>query len=97
MTNNRATDEAPPRASDAHQEMLAVVRASIERVAPDVDAATIPTDVDFRDEVELDSMDFLAVLTTIQERTGVSIPELHYPDVGTLDSLAQYLVDHAEQ
>jgi len=95
MTDEAAIGRAAtPTSKD---DMLDIVRASIERVAPDVDASTIPTEVDFRDEVELDSMDFLAVLTAITERTGIDIPELDYPQVGTLDALAGYLVDHAQQ
>jgi acyl carrier protein len=76
-------------------EMVAVVREAIERIAPDVDAQAIPGDVEYRDEAELDSMDFLAVLTTVADRTGVAVPELDYPDITTIDRFASYLVEHA--
>ena len=72
--------------------LLELVRHEIETIAPDVDAATLSTDADYRDEVGLDSMDFLALLTAIERRTGVSIPEVDYADIATLDDLTEYLL-----
>ncbi len=57
---------------DARQTIL----DAIERIAPDVDTSLLPDDVDFREEAELDSMDFLSVLNTIQDATGVEVPEV---------------------
>jgi len=74
-------------------DMIAVVREAIERVAPDVDAQAIPLAAEYRQEAELDSMDFLALLAAIEDRTGVAVPELDYPDVMTIEALARYLVD----
>ncbi len=71
--------------------LLGVVRDEIERIAPDVDATNLPSDVDYRDEVGLDSMDFLALLTAIEKRIGVSIPEIDYTEIATLDALVEYL------
>lgn len=78
-------------------ELVTVIRSAIEQIAPEIDATTIPTDVDVREEAELDSMDFLAVLTSIEERTGVSIPERDYADVATLDDLVAYVVEHRDR
>jgi acyl carrier protein len=64
---------------------------AIERIAPDVDPATLPTDVDFREEAELDSMDFLGVLTAVQEATGVEVPETDYSQIVTIDQFTDYL------
>src|SRR5690606_24073442 len=36
-----------------------IVLAAIVKVAPDVDPSTLATDVDFREEADLDSMDFI--------------------------------------
>jgi acyl carrier protein len=67
------------------------VFAAIRRVAPDVDTTTLPTDVDFREEAELDSMDFIGILTAVQEATGVEVPETDYPLITTVDDFAGYL------
>lgn len=74
---------------------LSTILAAIERVAPDVDASTLPVDADFREEAELDSMDFLAVLNAVRDATGIEVPEADYREVATLESFAAYLDAHA--
>ena len=67
------------------------VIAVLRRIAPEADLDEVPPDVDLRDELDLDSMDFLSVLTTIEEQTGVTVPELDYPQIMTIDQFADYL------
>lgn len=74
-----------------HEGAVAIVLDAIERVAPDVDARQLPRDVDIRVEADLDSMDFLAVVTTIADRTGTEIPERDYGQVRSIDDLVDYL------
>jgi acyl carrier protein len=71
-----------------------IVLDAIAKVAPDVDTSTLPADVDFREEAELDSMDFLGVLTAVQEATGIEVPEADYPSIITVDGFADYLAAH---
>lgn len=86
-----SSNPTPTGAGETTEPTVAVVRRAIEHVAPDVMADDIPTDADFADWAELDSMDFLAVLTTIEERTGIAVPELDYPDITTIADFAAYL------
>ena len=72
---------------DARQTIL----DAIERIAPDVDASMLPDDVDFREEAELDSMDFLSVLNTIQDATGIEVPEIDYAQIMTIGQFTEYL------
>ncbi|MFW2336027.1 acyl carrier protein [Ilumatobacter sp.] len=76
-----------------HATAVAVVREAIECIAPDIDASSLPVDVDMRIEAELDSMDFMAVLSEIKERTGVDIPESDVARVATIDGCAARLVE----
>lgn len=68
-----------------------IVLAAITKVAPDVDPSSLPGDVDFREEADLDSMDFIGILTAVHQATGVEVPEIDYPLVTTVDSFAEYL------
>jgi acyl carrier protein len=70
-----------------------IVLAAIAGVAPDVDAAALPGDVDFREEADLDSMDFIGILTAVHAATGVEVPPLDYPLITTVDAFAAYLRD----
>ncbi len=63
----------------------------IEDVAPDVETDDVADDADLRDELDIDSMDFLKVLVGIQEQLGVSVPEVDYGKVRTLAGLVSYV------
>jgi len=60
-------------------------------IAPETDPATVPADKDLREELDLDSMDFLNVLIALHERLGVDIPESDAAQLTTLDGGVTYL------
>lgn len=68
-----------------------VILDAIVKVAPDVDPDTLADNVDFREEAELDSMDFLGVLTAVHEATGIEVPETDYAEIVTIERFANYL------
>jgi acyl carrier protein len=70
---------------------LEVIEAAISKVAPDVDLASLPPDADLREEAELDSLDFLNVVTAVHESTGIEISERDYPRLATLSGFVDYL------
>lgn len=70
---------------------LAVITSAITKVAPDVDLGVIDPEADLREEAELDSLDFLNVVTAVHEATGLEIPERDYPQLGTLAGFIAYL------
>jgi acyl carrier protein len=72
-----------------------IVRAAIAQVAPDVDVEALADDAPFRVEADLDSMDYLNILTAIAAKTGVDIPESDDPSDSTIGALADYLDAHA--
>jgi len=63
----------------------------IRTVAPEVDAASLRADRALRDQVDLDSMDWLRVIVTVHEKLHVDIPEADYGKLRTLDDWAAYL------
>ena len=60
-------------------------------IAPEADLASLPGKVVLRDELDLDSMDFLNFITALHERTKIDIPEADYPKLFTLDGAIAYL------
>jgi acyl carrier protein len=74
--------------NDRHR--LAVIDA-VTRIAPDVDPADIPPNADLQDELDLDSMDMLNVITVLSEHLGLDIPEDDYRELRTLASAVAYL------
>ena len=67
------------------------VIASLAVIAPEADFDTLAPDADLRDELDLDSMDFLNFVIGIHDRTGVEVPERDYPKMLTLDACVRYL------
>jgi acyl carrier protein len=76
-------------------EIKNAVLAALRRVAPEVDPATLKTDVRIRDQVDLDSMDFLNFMLELNAALGVDVPESAYREVATIDGCIAYLAAHS--
>ena len=72
-------------------EIRAAVIRALRRIAPETDATTLRPDVRIRDQVEIDSMDFLNFVIELDHELGVDVPESDYAHVETLDKAAAYL------
>jgi acyl carrier protein len=60
-------------------------------IAPDEDLSSVKTDVRLRDQLQLDSMDFLDIVMELRKRHGIEVPEADYVKLASLDSCAEYL------
>jgi acyl carrier protein len=67
------------------------VHTAILQVAPEVDVAGLDEGSRLQQDLELDSLDFLRLVETIDEATGIDIPERDYAKVATVRSLIGYL------
>jgi acyl carrier protein len=65
--------------------------AALRTVAPEVEPASLRGDLPLREQVDLDSMDFLNFLVELHRRLGVDIPEADYAQVQTLDACDAYI------
>ncbi|QEE35331.1 acyl carrier protein [Octadecabacter sp. SW4] len=62
-------------------------------IAPDINAATLGEDDHLQDDLELDSMDVLNLVTALHRRLNIDIPETDYPKIATLALAVSYLTD----
>lgn len=76
--------------ADQIKEALLRVLGSI---APEADLAQLAPDVAFRDQLDIDSMDFLNFVLGVHKELGIDIPEADYAQLTTLDSCVAYLTD----
>ncbi|HBK04467.1 MAG TPA: phosphopantetheine-binding protein [Acetobacteraceae bacterium] len=60
-------------------------------IAPEADFDRLPGGAVLRDELDLDSMDFLNFITFLHQKSGIDIPEADYPKLSTLDGAVSYL------
>jgi acyl carrier protein len=63
----------------------------LEDIAPDEDLSELKDDVSFREQLELDSMDFLDIVMELRKRYRVQIPEDKYGELRSMTSTVAYL------
>ncbi|MCA8991260.1 MAG: acyl carrier protein [Planctomycetaceae bacterium] len=73
------------------QEIRQVIIGILERIAPDEDLSNLDDSVPFREQMELDSMDFLDIVMELRKQYRVQIPEADYENLITMDSTVSYL------
>ena len=72
-------------------QLRAQVVAIIRTVAPEVEQADLRAERPLRDQVDLDSMDWLRVILGVHEKLKVDIPEADYGKLRSLDDWVRYL------
>ena len=72
-------------------DIRAVLKDELARIAPDIEFETIDPKADLRDEADIDSMDFLNLVTALHVRLGVEIPEADNPKLVTVQGAVDYL------
>lgn len=75
----------------------AVILEELQRIAPEVETSALDAHRALREQVDLDSMDWLNFLIALSKAFGVEIPESGYERMRTLDDLVQYLRDPPAQ
>lgn len=78
-------------------EIRAAVLNALHQIAPEADAGEIDPAASLREQADLDSMDFLNLVTRLGKDFGIQIPEADYPRLATLDACAAYLAARAAQ
>lgn len=73
------------------EEITTTVLGALGEIAPEADLAAIKPEVSFRDQLDIDSMDFLNFVIAVHEALHVEIPEADYPKLITLNGCVAYL------
>ena len=73
------------------EECKKVVLDIIADIAPDEDLSNVKPEVRLRDQLQLDSMDFLDIVMELRKRHSIEVPEADYQQLASLDSCAEYL------
>ncbi|MDH6258449.1 acyl carrier protein [Bradyrhizobium sp. BR13661] len=72
-------------------EIRKIVQEELNNIAPEVDLSTVDPTADLREAADIDSMDFLNLVTALHQRTGIDVPEIDYPKLVTLSGMVAYL------
>ena len=73
--------------NDAH----ALLASLLNEIAPEIDIRDYGDDALLRADLDLDSMDFLNLVTALHEETGIEVPERDYARIETVGGFVQYI------
>jgi acyl carrier protein len=74
-------------ATDIREEILEI----LSDIAPDEDLSNLADDTPFREQLELDSMDFLDIVMELRKRHRIQIPEEEYKQLASMATTVAYL------
>ena len=72
-------------------EVRSVLLAILGEIAPEADLSRLKPDAPLREQLDLDSMDFVNFLVAVAERLKVEVPETEYGSVSTLNRCLDYV------
>lgn len=72
-------------------EVRARVLDIVADVALDEDLSNLKDDVALREQLDLDSMDFLDIVMELKKRHKIEVPQEDYPKLATMNSCVEYL------
>ncbi|OGO08106.1 MAG: acyl carrier protein [Chloroflexi bacterium RBG_13_60_13] len=73
------------------EKIRSIIVEVISQILPDEDLSNLRGDIRIRDQIELDSMDFLDIIMELRKRYGVEVPEDDYIQLASLDGAVAYL------
>jgi len=77
-------------------EIRQIVREALSNVAPEVDLDAIDPAKNLRDQIDIDSVDFLNFVIGLHNELGIEIPDADVPKLGTLNGCVVYLQTRME-
>jgi acyl carrier protein len=75
---------------ERQDELAALILDTLIGVAADVDPGALDPDVAFRDQIEIDSVDFLNFVLALEKRLGRRVPEVDFPRLSSLNGCLAY-------
>jgi acyl carrier protein len=78
-------------------EIKAKVLEILGEIAPEADLSAIKPDVNFRDQIDLDSMDYLNFVIALDEEFQANIPETEYTKFVTLNACVEQLSKNSQK
>lgn len=66
-------------------------------IVPELDPRNLKPGSSLRDQLDIDSMDFLNFLIALHREFGVDVPEADAPKLGTIDACVEYLAQALPQ
>ncbi|MFZ1642652.1 MAG: phosphopantetheine-binding protein [Candidatus Contendobacter sp.] len=77
----------------SQEQIREMILRVLSDIAPNADTQAINPDISFHDQVELDSIDFLRLMMSLEKEMNVTIFDFDYPKLSTLKGCERYLAE----
>jgi acyl carrier protein len=88
---NRGGRIPTPGAAMTPAEIRDEILDILSDIAPDEDLSGLVDEKPFREQLELDSMDFLDIVMELRKRHRIQIPEEDYKELASMQTTVNYL------
>ena len=78
----------------SNEDIVLAIKDIIATIAPDEELDGLTLEEPLRDQIELDSMDFLDIVMELRKRYGVNVPKEDYKHLASLQGCVDYLSPH---
>jgi acyl carrier protein len=76
------------------QQVRQIVGEALRAVAPEVHIEQLDPAISFRDQIDIDSVDFLNFALALERGIGRRIAEIDYPKLSSLNGCLAYFAHH---
>lgn len=83
--------------NSSEAQIKAVVLRVLNGIAPEVEIDAIDPRRDLRDQMDIDSVDFLNFVIGLHKDLGIEIPDADIPKLASLNSCIGYLLSRVKQ
>ena len=80
----------------SNEQIRDTVLRTLSDVIPNADTQALRPDISFHDQLELDSIDFLRLMMSLEKELNVTIFDFDYPKLSTLKGCEHYLAERLE-
>ena len=73
------------------QQLRETIVSALTVTAPEIDGIELDPDANFRDQIDIESVDYLQFVLALEQSLGVQIPDVDYPKLSSLNGAVAYL------
>lgn len=74
----------------SEEELIQDILETLAQAAPGSDVSSIDPTISFRDQIEIDSIDFMNFVLLLEKRLSLKVPEIDYPKLSSLNGCLSY-------
>jgi len=75
----------------SEEALIQSILEALAEAAPGSDVSSINPAINFRDQIEIDSIDFLNFVLLLEKKLDLKVPEIDYPKLSSLDGCLSFL------